>query len=150
MWKKLTISWKPLAIGLGSALLIFILVFCTVPVKDVPYTVTERYQAAETYYVSEPYTVQEPYTVKEPCTAEEPYTYFIDKSSTLFSGSSYRISPRSFYTTSKYIDVSGKANYRVAGNVRAISGGEFIFKVYNARILNSLLNVKGDDSRWMS
>ena len=47
---------KNLAIGLGSAFLIFVIIFCAVPLKEVAYEATEKYQAPETYYVSEPYT----------------------------------------------------------------------------------------------
>ena len=66
--------WKKLVIGLGSTLLVFLIVFCLVPVKEVSYTVTERYQATETYYVSEPYTDIETYYEKEPFTTYETYT----------------------------------------------------------------------------
>ena len=54
--------WKALAIGLGSALTFLILFFCFASIKEVSYTVDERYQTTETYYVSEAYTVDEPYT----------------------------------------------------------------------------------------
>ena len=57
---EVIIKWKPLAIGLGSALA-FLLVFCLAPIKEVSYTVDERYQTTETYYVTEAYTVEEPY-----------------------------------------------------------------------------------------
>lgn len=79
MWRRLlvrlqdvVIRWKPLAIGLGSALG-FLLVFCLAPVKWVSYTVDERYQTTETYYVSEPYTTGEPYIDMEPYTEIETY-----------------------------------------------------------------------------
>ena len=64
--------WKALAIGLGSAL-IFLLVFCLAPIKEVSYTVDERYQTTETYYVTEAYTVEEPYTDIETYYETEPY-----------------------------------------------------------------------------
>ncbi len=71
---------KNLAIGLGSAFLVFVVVFCAVPLKGVAYEATEQYQAPETYYVSEPYTERIPYVVNEPhsvqvrYTEQEPYT----------------------------------------------------------------------------
>ena len=70
--QKPTVRWKPLAIGLGSALA-FMLVFCLAPVKAVSYTADERYQTTETYYVSEPYTWEEPYVATEPYTDIETY-----------------------------------------------------------------------------
>ena len=59
---------KKWAIGLGSALLVFLIVFCIVPLKQVSYAATESYQAPETYYDPEPYTVRIPYTVQIPYT----------------------------------------------------------------------------------
>ena len=64
--------WKPLAIGLGSAVFL-LLVFSFVPIMRVSYVVEEMYQVTETYYVRESYTVQEPYTVMEPYTDIEIY-----------------------------------------------------------------------------
>ena len=72
MWMKLTTKWKPLAIGLGSAVFL-LLVFSFAPIMQVSYVVEEMYQARETYYVRESYTVQEPYTVMEPYTDIEIY-----------------------------------------------------------------------------
>ncbi|UCC90881.1 MAG: hypothetical protein JSW24_01600 [Dehalococcoidia bacterium] len=79
MWRRpfvrlqdVVIRWKPLAIGLGSALA-FLLVFCLAPVKAVSYTVDEKYQTTETYYVSELYTREEPYVETEPYTDIETY-----------------------------------------------------------------------------
>ncbi len=75
MWNKLknlTRLWKPLAIGLGPVVVI-LLVFSFVPIKQVSYPVEETYQAVETYYVREVYTVEEPYTVQEPYTDIEIY-----------------------------------------------------------------------------
>jgi len=75
MWKKLkklTKNWKPVAIGLGSAVL-FLLICSLVPIIRVSYVVEEMYPATETYYVRETYTVQEPYTVMEPYTGIEIY-----------------------------------------------------------------------------
>jgi len=72
--------WKKLAIVLGSALGVFAIIFCSVPAKEVSYTVIEEYQTTETYYVTEPYIEQEPYTEieiyyeKEPFTTYETYT----------------------------------------------------------------------------
>ncbi len=57
---------KKLAIGLGSAFLVFLIVFCLVPLKQVSSAATESYQDPETYYVSEPYTTRIPYTVRIP------------------------------------------------------------------------------------
>ena len=65
---------KKLAIGLGSALLVFVVIFCVAPVKTVSYTVTEKYSAAETYYVKEPYTETETYYEEEPFATYETYT----------------------------------------------------------------------------
>jgi len=48
--------WKGLAIGLGSTLLIFVIVFCAVPIQTVSYTVTIQSQVPETYYEEEPYS----------------------------------------------------------------------------------------------
>jgi len=45
-----------LAIGIGAAVLVFVIVFCVLPLKEVAYEATEQYQAPETYYVEEPYT----------------------------------------------------------------------------------------------
>ena len=70
--EEVIIRWKPLAIGLGSAL-IFLLVFCLAPIKEVSYTVDERYQTTETYYVTEAYTVEEPYIDIETYYETEPY-----------------------------------------------------------------------------
>ena len=50
--------WKGFAIGLVSLLVVFVVVFCVVPTKQVSYTVDERYQATEIYYEDEPYQVQ--------------------------------------------------------------------------------------------
>jgi len=69
---EVIIRWKPLAIGLGSALA-FLLVFCLAPVKVVSYTVDEMYQTTETYYVTEAYTVEEPYVDIEIYYETEPY-----------------------------------------------------------------------------
>ena len=69
---EVIIKWKPLAIGLGSAL-IFLLVFCLAPIRGVSYTVDERYQTTETYYVTEAYTVEESYIDMEPYTDIETY-----------------------------------------------------------------------------
>jgi len=70
--QKPTVRWKPLVIGLGSALA-FTLVFCLAPVKWVSYTADETYQATETYYVSEPYIWEEPFVDTEPYTEIETY-----------------------------------------------------------------------------
>ena len=70
--QKPTVRWKPLAIGLGSALA-FTLVFCLAPVKAVSYTTDESYQTTETYYVTEPYIWDEPYADTEPYTEIETY-----------------------------------------------------------------------------
>ena len=70
--EELIIRWKPLAIGLGSALA-FLLVFSLAPVKAVSYTVDEEYQTTETYYVTEDYTVEEPYVDTETYYETEPY-----------------------------------------------------------------------------
>ena len=69
---EVIIRWKPLAIGLGSALA-FLLVFCLAPIKVVSYTVDEMYQTTETYYVTEAYTVEEPYVDIEIYYETEPY-----------------------------------------------------------------------------
>ena len=45
-----------LAIGIGAVVLVLVIVFCVLPLKEVTYEATEQYQAPETYYVSEPYT----------------------------------------------------------------------------------------------
>lgn len=71
-WKKLTKKWKLLAIGLGPVVLL-LLIFSFVPIKQVSCEVEETYQATETYYVRESYTVEEPYTVMEPYTDIEIY-----------------------------------------------------------------------------
>jgi hypothetical protein len=51
-----------LAIGIGAAVLVFVILFCVVPFKQVSYEATEQYQAPETVYVSEPYTTYSPAT----------------------------------------------------------------------------------------
>jgi len=66
------IRWKPLAIGLGSALAL-LLVFSLAPVQVVSYTVDEEYQTTETYYVTEDYTVEQPYVDIEIYYETEPY-----------------------------------------------------------------------------
>jgi hypothetical protein len=55
-----------LAIGIGAALAVFVIVFCALPLKQVSYEGTEKYLAPETYYNSEPYTERIPYTVQTP------------------------------------------------------------------------------------
>ncbi len=71
---RFILNFKWLAVGLASLIVVFLLVFSLVPLKEVPYTVTETYQAMETVYVKELYTEQEPYTVQEPYTdIEEEY-----------------------------------------------------------------------------
>ena len=45
-----------LAIGIGAVVLVLVIVFCVLPLKEVTYQATEQYQAPETYYVEEPYT----------------------------------------------------------------------------------------------
>lgn len=126
-WKwhisKRDINWL---IGI-LLLLVFIIVFCFVPLKTVSYTVTEKYQATETYYVTEPYTVREPYTV------QEPYNRDVDRSTTLFSGTSISVYPGDSEEVSRYIDTADKTSARIEGNVRAVRGGEFIFKLYDDR-----------------
>ena len=57
---------KKLAIGIGAAFLVFVIVFCALPIKQVAYEATEQYQAPETYYTSEPYTERIPYTIRTP------------------------------------------------------------------------------------
>jgi hypothetical protein len=70
-WLKKGNIFKWLALGLLSLVVIFILIFWFVPLKQVPYQATETYQTTETYYVKEVYTTQEPYTVQEPYTDYE-------------------------------------------------------------------------------
>jgi len=71
--------WKTLSIALASFVLVFLLVFCLVPVKTVSYQVTIQKQVKETYYETEPYIVQEsytnqvPYIIQESYQVEEPY-----------------------------------------------------------------------------
>lgn len=105
--QKPTIRWKPLAIGLGSALA-FLLVFCLAPVKWVSYTADETYQATETYYVSEPYTWEEPYIDTEPYTDIETY---------------YEMEPREEAVPIDYV-VTGEEGYNYFG------GGGFYVRVY--------------------
>ena len=45
-----------LAIGIGAVVVVLVIVFCILPLKEVSYQATEKYQAPETYYVTEPYT----------------------------------------------------------------------------------------------
>ena len=59
-----------LAIGIGAAVLVLVIVFCALPLKEVAYETTEQYQASETYYTSEPYTERIPYTVQVPYTRD--------------------------------------------------------------------------------
>ena len=72
-------TWKTMSIILASFVLAFLLVFCLVPVKEIPYQVTvqrqvpETYHETESYVVQEPYIDQEPYTVREDYTVQEPY-----------------------------------------------------------------------------
>lgn len=93
-WKNLTKHWKPLAIGLGSAVFL-LLVFSFVPIMRVSYLAEESYLAIETYYVKESYTVEEPYTVLEPYTAievycdEEPCEEYIPIDYSVISGRGY-------------------------------------------------------------
>lgn len=125
---------KTIALILSSVLVIAaVVVIGVVPLKRVSYTVVERYETTETYYVTEPYTVQEPYTELEPYTTQEPYTRSVSKNSVLFSGQTVTVSPGSIEELSTYIDISDKTNTRIEGNVRAISGGEFIFRIYDDR-----------------
>lgn len=49
-------KWRNVAIGVSSAVVVFIIIFCTVPLKTVPYTVTIQRQVPETYYEEEPYS----------------------------------------------------------------------------------------------
>jgi predicted RNA-binding protein YlqC (UPF0109 family) len=69
-----------LAISIGAVVLVLVIVFCVLPLKQVAYGATEDYQTSETYYTSEPYTERIPYVVNEPhsvqvrYTEEEPYT----------------------------------------------------------------------------
>jgi len=59
-----------LAIGIGAVVLVLVVVFCVLPLKEVAYEATENYQASETYYTSEPYTELIPYTVQVPYTID--------------------------------------------------------------------------------
>jgi len=102
-----TVRWKPLAIGLGSALA-FLLVFCLAPVKWVSYAADETYQATETYYVSEPYTWEEPFVDTEPYTEIETY---------------YEMEPREEAVPIDYV-VTGDEGYNYFG------GGGFYVRVY--------------------
>jgi predicted nucleic acid-binding Zn ribbon protein len=125
---------KTIAIILSSVLVIIVVVVISfAPLKRVSYTVMEQYQTTETYYVTEPYTVQEPYTELEPYTTQEPYTSSVSKNSILFSGQLVTVPLGSIQELSTYIDISNKINTRIEGNVRAISGGEFIFRIYDDR-----------------
>jgi hypothetical protein len=63
-----------LAIGIGAAVAIFVIVFCALPLQEVSYQGTEKYLAPEGYYLEEPYTEQIPYTVNESRGFQEPYT----------------------------------------------------------------------------
>jgi hypothetical protein len=63
-----------LTIGIGAAILVLVIVFCVLPLKEVAYEATEQYQASETYYTSEPYTERIPYVVNEPHSVQVPYT----------------------------------------------------------------------------
>lgn len=67
-------KWRNTVIGLISAFLVFIIIFCAVPIKTVDYQVTVQRQVPETYYVTEPYQVQEAYTDQEPYSVRESYT----------------------------------------------------------------------------
>lgn len=49
-------KWRNVAIGVSSAIVVFLIIFCTVPLKTVPYTVTIQRQVPETYYEEEPYS----------------------------------------------------------------------------------------------
>ena len=69
-----------LSIGIGAVVLVLVIVFCVLPLKEVAYEATENYQASDTYYTSEPYTERIPYVVNEShavqvrYTEQEPYT----------------------------------------------------------------------------
>lgn len=79
MWQRLIKKWRGLSKE-GKALVIVvavvvvaILVFCFVPIMQVPYQVEESYLATETYYELQSYIVEGPHAVLEPYTTIETY-----------------------------------------------------------------------------
>ena len=55
---------KKLAMGIGAAVLVFIIIFCLVPTNTVSYAKTEQYQDTETYDLQEAYTAYMPVHTK--------------------------------------------------------------------------------------
>jgi len=78
IFKKNTFSIVTLS--LFCFLMVFVLFFCILPLKQISYEVPVVYQEMETYIEQEPYTEtvyyweKEPYTVTEAYTVQEPYT----------------------------------------------------------------------------
>ncbi len=70
-----------LAIGIGAALAVFVIVFCALPLKEVSsYQGTEKYLAPEGYYVEEPYTthsgaIAQPEVTQYKLVAEQTYVW---------------------------------------------------------------------------
>jgi hypothetical protein len=50
-----------LAIGIGTVVAVFVIVFCALPLKEVSYEGIEKYMAPQTSYTEEPYTERVPY-----------------------------------------------------------------------------------------
>ncbi len=71
-WRKLSKEGKALVIVV-AVVVVAILVFCFVPIMQVPYQVEESYLTTETYYELQSYTVEGPHTVLEPYTAIDVY-----------------------------------------------------------------------------
>jgi hypothetical protein len=63
-----------LAIGIGAAVAVFVIVFCALPLQEVSYQGIEKYLAPEGYYAEEPYAERIPYTVNETRGVQVPYT----------------------------------------------------------------------------
>jgi len=68
-----------LAISVSIFMVLFVIIFCLLPLKKINYLMPIAYQDVETYTVREPYldtityTEREPYTVMEAYTVNEPY-----------------------------------------------------------------------------
>jgi hypothetical protein len=62
------------ALSVLYLLMIFLILFCIVPLKEISYQVPVMYQDTETYTEQEPYVDTVYYTDKEPYATTEPYT----------------------------------------------------------------------------
>ncbi len=115
-----------------GAVLILIAVLA-VPVWPRSYTTVEKYQVTETYTEREAYTDSEPYEVEVPITYEQPYQHDVEKSTLVINQEVIYTAFGEVKQIERTIDLTGKKNPRLEGTVRVISGGDSLFRLFDAQ-----------------